>query len=428
MSREKDTRSKSFIEAANSKNCPFPIENLPYGIFSTQDGKGMRAGVAIGDFILDLAAIEAMGVFTPDPARRVFENRSLNAFMELGPRVWTATRSRIAALLDAGNHELRDNALARETALLPLSSAALHLPFTVAGFTDFYSSREHATNAGSMFRGPENALPPNWLHLPIAYNGRASSVCVSGTPVRRPMGQIKPAKDSPPIYGPCRKLDFELEVGTVIGQPSQMGRPISATEAADLIFGYVLLNDWSARDIQQWESTPLGPFQGKVFATSISPWVVTREALKPFRIAGPAQEPEPLPYLRQAEPRNFDIHLEVALRPGASNKPSPICETNFKYMYWSSVQQAVHHAAGGCNFQCGDLLGSGTISGPAPSSFGSMLELTWNGARPITLDEGIQRRFLEDGDKVIMTGWCQAGALRIGFGEVSAEVLPAVAP
>jgi fumarylacetoacetase len=300
------------------------------------------------------------------------------------------------------------------------------MPIAVSGFTDFYSSKEHAANAGRMFRGGQNPLPPNWCHMPIAYNGRASSVVVSGTPIRRPLGQTRPSPDAPPVFGPCRKLDFELEVGTVIGQPSELGQPHSPAQATDMIFGYVLLNDWSARDIQHWESVPLGPFQAKIFATSISPWVITRAALEPFRVPGPKQEPEPLPYLREAEPRNFDLNLEALLQPVGASKSVRICRTNFQDMYWSSVQQAVHHMAGGCNLQIGDLLGSGTVSGPEASSFGSLLELTWNGTNPLSLGGGVERRFLEDGDTVTMTGWCQGDGYRIGFGEVSAEVLPAL--
>jgi fumarylacetoacetase len=294
----------------------------------------------------------------------------------------------------------------------------------VPGFTDFYSSKEHASNAGRMFRGAQNPLPPNWCHIPIAYNGRASSIVVSGTPIRRPLGQTKPSPDTPPVFGPCGKLDFELEVGTIIGQPSELGRPLSTAQAAERIFGYVLLNDWSARDIQSWETVPLGPFQAKIFATSISPWVVTRAALEPFRVTGPQQDPEPLPYLREDEPRNFDLHLEAAIKPRGSSEQVRVCSTNFKHMYWSSVQQAVHHTAGGCNLQTGDLLGSGTVSGPERSSCGSLLELTWNGTEPLSLGAGVERRFIEDGDTVVMTGWCQGDGYRIGFGEVSAEVLP----
>jgi len=417
---------RSFVDAANAADCPFPIQNLPFGIFNATSNAKPRAGVAIGDHILDLAAIEAAQLLRPREGAAVFGKPSLNAFMALGPAVWAATRARIGALLDAENAELRDNALLRATALVPLHTAALHMPITLSGLTDFYSSKEHASNAGRMFRGAQNPLPPNWSHIPIAYNGRASSVVVGGTPVRRPLGQTKPSPDGPPVFCPSAKLDFELEVGTVIGLPSELGQPLSPAQAADAIFGYVLLNDWSARDIQSWETVPLGPFQAKIFATSISPWIVTRAALEPFRVAGPQQDPEPLSYLRETERRNFDLHLEAALRPHGASKPVRVCATNFRHMYWSSVQQSVHHTAGGCNLQAGDLLGSGTVSGPERSSCGSLLELTWNGTEPLELGGGVERCFLEDGDQVIMTGWCQGDGYRIGFGEVSAEVLPAL--
>jgi fumarylacetoacetase len=426
MDAQNGQNLRSFVDAANAADCPFPIQNLPFGIFSTASNPRPRAGVAIGDRILDLAAVEAAHLLPLGQGVAVFDKPTLNAFMALGPAVWTATRARIGSLLDAENAELRDNTPLRARALAPLHSAALHMPIAVSGFTDFYSSKEHASNAGRMFRGPQNPLPSNWCHIPIAYNGRASSVIVSGTPVRRPLGQTKPSPDAPPVFGPCGKLDFELEVGTVIGQPSELGQPLSAAQAAERIFGYVLLNDWSARDIQSWETVPLGPFQAKIFATSISPWVIMRAALAPFQVPGPEQDPEPLPYLREAGPRNFDLHLEAALKPRGASQPVRVCRTNFKHMYWSSVQQAVHHAAGGCNLQTGDLLGSGTVSGPERSSCGSLLELTWNGTDPLNLGAGIERRFLEDGDTVIMTGWCQGDGYRIGFGEVSAEVLPSL--
>ncbi len=417
---------RSFVDTANAADCPFPIQNLPFGIFSTVSNPKPRAGVAIGDFILDLGALEAEHLLRPGRSETVFDKPSLNAFMALGPAAWALTRARISSLLNAENAELRDNAPLRASALIALHGAALHMPIAVSGFTDFYSSKEHASNAGRMFRGPQNPLPPNWCHMPIAYNGRASSVVVSGTPIRRPLGQTKPSPDASPVFGPCRKLDFELEVGTIIGQASELGQPLSAAQAAEGIFGYVLLNDWSARDIQSWETVPLGPFQAKIFATSISPWVVMRSALEPFRVAGPRQDPEPLPYLREPEPRNFDLHLEAALKPRGASEPVRVCATNFKHMYWSSVQQAVHHTAGGCNLRTGDLLGSGTVSGPERSSCGSLLELTWNGANPLSLGGGAERRFLEDGDEVIMTGWCQGDGYRIGFGEASAVVLPSL--
>jgi fumarylacetoacetase len=301
----------------------------------------------------------------------------------------------------------------------------MYLPIAVAGYTDFYSSKEHATNVGVMFRGKDNALQPNWLHMPIGYNGRASTVVVSGTPVRRPRGQLKPPSAEVPSFGACKRLDFELEMGVVVGQSSAMGEMLTEAQAEAMIFGFVLLNDWSARDIQQWEYVPLGPFQAKAFATSISPWIVTREALEPFRRRGPVQEPAPLPYLQQTGTHNYDLQLEVGLRAPSMAAPAGICSTNFKYMYWSSVQQLVHHASSGCAMNVGDLLGSGTISGPEKHQRGSLLEISWNGTEPVELPGGVKRTFLEDGDSLSFRGWCQSEGYRVGFGEVEGTIVPA---
>jgi fumarylacetoacetase len=306
-----------------------------------------------------------------------------------------------------------------------MADVSLYLPIAVAGYTDFYSSREHATNVGVMFRGKDNALQPNWLHMPIGYNGRASTVVVSGTKVRRPRGQLKPPTAEVPSFGACKRLDFELEMGFVVGQPSKMGEMLTEKQAEEMIFGFVILNDWSARDIQQWEYVPLGPFQAKAFGTSISPWIVTREALEPFRVHGPAQEPAPLPYLKQTLANNYDLQLEVGLRTAEMNEAMRICRTNFKYMYWSSVQQLVHHASSGCAMNVGDVLGSGTISGPDKDARGSLLEISWNGTEPIELPGGAKRTFLEDGDSLVMRGWCQGDGYRVGFGEVEGTILPA---
>jgi len=404
----------------------FPIQNLPYGVFSTPALPTPRVGVAIGDHVLDLAALEAEGLIDLAPGRQVFMQPSINAFMALGPKVWSRTRARISELLRHDNPELRDNAALRKLTVIPFSQAKLHLPIAVAGYTDFYSSKEHATNVGVMFRGKDNALQPNWLHMPIGYNGRASTVVVSGTKVRRPRGQLKPPSEALPSFGPCKRLDFELEMGVVVGQPSPMGEMLGEKQAEEMIFGFVLLNDWSARDIQQWEYVPLGPFQAKAFATSISPWIVTREALEPFRVPGPAQDPAPLPYLQQKQPNNYDLQLDVGLRAAQMSEAVNICRTNFKYMYWSSVQQLVHHASSGCAMNVGDLLGSGTISGPEKNQRGSLLEISWNGSEPVELASGIERTFLEDGDSLIFHGWCQGNGYRIGFGEVEGTILPAV--
>jgi fumarylacetoacetase len=417
-----DPKLRSFIAIDSESN--FPIQNLPYGIFSTRNGLAPRVGVAIGDYVLDLWELaQDCRIDVVEPA--VFAASTLNSFMALGPKVWSSTRARISELLRHDHPELRDNPELRDRALVPMRDVRLHLPIAVDGYTDFYSSKEHATNVGVMFRGKDNALQPNWLHMPIGYNGRASTVVVSGTKVRRPRGQLKPANVEQPVFAPCRRLDFELEMGVVIGQASAMGEMLSESRAEQMIFGFVILNDWSARDIQQWEYVPLGPFQAKAFATSISPWVVTRDALEPFRVHGPAQDPVPLPYLRQSRTNNFDLELGVSLRAEGMNEPKIICRTNFKYMYWSSVQQLMHHASSGCAMNVGDLLGSGTISGPEKHQRGSLLEISWNGAEPLKLDGGITRSFLEDGDSLVMRGWCQGAGYRVGFGEVEGTILPA---
>jgi fumarylacetoacetase len=420
MPHPNDPTLRSFVPVDAASD--FPIQNLPYGVFSAH-GLAPRIGVAIGDYVLDLWELEQDARLQVEPG--TFAVPSLNAFMSQGPNVWARTRARISELLRHDNGELRDNDELRKLALVPMREAKLHLPITVAGFTDFYSSKEHATNVGVMFRGKDNALQPNWLHMPIGYNGRASTVVVSGTEVRRPRGQLKPPSAEHPSFGPCKRLDFELEMGAVIGQASPMGGMLTEAQAQAMIFGFVLLNDWSARDIQQWEYVPLGPFQGKAFATSIGPWVVTSEALEPFRRKGPQQIPPPLSYLQQSQPNNYDIELEVGLRADAMNKPARLCRTNFKYMYWSSVQQLMHHASSGCAMNVGDLLGSGTISGPEKSQRGSLLEISWNGTEPAELGDGVVRAFLEDGDSLVMRGWCQGDGYRVGFGEVEGTILPA---
>ncbi|MCA1478977.1 fumarylacetoacetase [Bradyrhizobium sp. NBAIM08] len=421
MPHPNDPSLRSFI--AVDPGSDFPIQNLPYGVFSTKDGRAPRLGVAIGDYVLDLWELEQDGLISAgDPG--TFAG-GLNALMHLGPKVWSKTRARISELLRHDNPELRDNEQLRSRAFVLMRDAKLHLPFAVSGYTDFYSSKEHATNVGVMFRGKDNALQPNWLHMPIAYNGRASTVVVSGTRVKRPRGQLKPPNVELPSFAPCKRLDFELEMGVVIGQPSPMGGMITESQAEEMIFGFVLLNDWSARDIQQWEYVPLGPFLAKAFATSISPWVVTREALEPFRLNGPEQQPVPLDYLKQTKPQNYDVALDVSLHAAGANAPASISRTNFKYMYWSSVQQLMHHASSGCAMNVGDLLGSGTISGPEKNQRGSLLEISWNGTEPVELPGGARRSFLEDGDSLVMRGWCQGNGYRVGFGEVEGTIVAA---
>jgi fumarylacetoacetase len=408
-----DPARKSWVESANDGQTDFPIHNLPMGVFSQDDGQ-KRVGVAIGEMILDLTALEAAGILTPADAP-VFADGILNPFMALPQPVWSDTRAAIADLLDA---EGGDTSLP----LVAQADVTLHLPIFVRSFTDFYASREHATNVGTMFRDPENALMPNWLHIPIGYNGRASTVVASGTSIRRPNGQLKGPQDDSPRFGPCAKLDIELELGAIVGTPNPMGTPVSATQAYDNIFGYVLLNDWSARDIQVWEYQPLGPFQAKAFGTSISPWVVMREALEPFRAPAPDRVKPLLPYLTENSPNNFDIDMTVSLAPEGRN-PTVISRTNYRNMYYSSALQLVHHASSGCAMETGDLLGSGTISGPTADSLGSLLELTWNGRDPLQVDGGT-RTFLEDGDTITLTGTCN-GEYRIGFGTCTTQILPA---
>ena len=411
--------TQSFIAVA--ENSDFPLQNLPYGVFQPQ-GEHARVGVAIGTDVLDLAVLEAAGLLLTG-GQNVFGQTSLNAFIALGRPVWQQVRARLQQLLSADCAELRDNTALRARAFYPQATVAMLLPVEVPGYTDFYSSKEHAYNVGCMFRDPKNALLPNWSELPVGYNGRASSVVVSGTDLVRPSGQIKLPNEERPVFSACRKLDFELETGFIVGKATALGETIAIEEAESHIFGMVLLNDWSARDIQQWEYVPLGPFNAKTFGTSISPWVVTLEALEPFRCASPMQEPQPLPYLRENTANNYDIHLQVAI--AAAGSETVISNTNFKHMYWSMMQQLTHHSITGCNMRVGDLMGSGTISGPEKDSRGSLLELTWNTTEPLTLVNGEQRGFLEDGDTVIMRGHCQKDGLRIGFGEVRGTVLPA---
>lgn len=425
LAATRDPAKRSWLASANETTCDFPIQNLPFGIFSDGRNARPRAGVALGDAIVDLAALRSVGHLALEAQEDAFARASLNAFIGLGREAWHRVRIQLSTLFDAACPTVRDDAALRERVLVPMRDATMHLPVEIPGYTDFYSSKEHATNVGSMFRDPKNALLPNWSEMPIGYNGRASSVVVSGTPVRRPMGQLKLPDQERPIYGACRKLDIELETGFIVGRGNALGEPIACGEAEDHIFGMVLLNDWSARDIQQWEYVPLGPFNAKTFATTISPWIVTLDALEPFRVAQPEQTPEPLPYLRHAGSHAFDIALEVRLRPEGAATASTIARSNFKYMYWTMAQQLAHHTVSGCNTRVGDLMGSGTISGPTPDSCGSLLESTWNSARPVTLDGGETRTFIVDGDELTLAGWCQGEGYRVGFGTCVGKILPA---
>jgi fumarylacetoacetase len=417
-----DPKLKSFIQVPRESH--FPIQNLPYGVFTTPANYSPRVGVAIGDQVLDLSVLEQAELLVVAPGERLFNRETLNPFIERGPDAWTRVRNAISELLQEKHPRLRDDARLRARAFTPQSAARMLMPVAIPGYTDFYSSKEHATNVGSMFRDPQHALLPNWLYVPIAYNGRASSIVVSGTPVLRPNGQTKPTAAKQPVFGACKKLDFELEMGCIVGVGNAIGEPVPIDAAARRLFGMVLLNDWSARDLQQWEYIPLGPFNSKTFATSISPWVVTMEALQPFRVEGPVQDPAPLPYLATSGPQAYDILLEASLAaPG--KKATTISRTNFSRMYWSVAQQVAHHTVSGCNLRAGDMIGSGTISGDTTDSYGSLLELTWNGTRPLRLADGTERTFLEDDDEVILTGWAQGKDYRIGFGEVRGRIVSA---
>ena len=410
---------KSWVKSANRADTQFPLNNLPYGVFTT-DKLEPRCGVAIGDMILDMSAAEEAGLIelAEDP---VFDVPYWNDVMELGPEAWVALRARLQQLLAEGSAEQASVA----PLLFPMSAARMELPMVVAEYTDFYAGKHHATNVGTMFRGAQNALPPNWLHIPIGYNGRASSVVVSGTDIIRPNGQTKAPTADTPSFGPCKRLDIELEMGAIVGSASELGHPVTVAQADEMIFGYVLLNDWSARDIQAWEYQPLGPFQAKAFATSISPWIVTRAALEPFRTSTPEREKELLPYLLEPKPMLYDIALSVTMQ-AEGGEAKTICETNYNEMYYSAPQQLAHHASSGCAMTPGDLLGSGTISGPEKHQRGSLLELSWGGEEPIDIGNGQTRSFIEDGDTLTLHGAAIGDGYKIGFGTCTGTIKPAI--
>ncbi|MFN3839651.1 MAG: fumarylacetoacetase [Cyclobacteriaceae bacterium] len=423
MINANDPKLKSWVDVPVGSD--FPIQNLPFGIFKTKYLSPV-AGVAIGNHVLDLVYIHEHGFLDGlglPPG--LFNQNCLNSFLALGRKKAREVRNRISELLRHDNDELRDNVAAREIALIPINEVQMLMPLRVGNYTDFYSSEEHATNVGSMFRDPKNALLPNWKHLPVAYHGRASSIVVSGTPLHRPKGQIKLPDAEGPVVEPTRKLDFELEMAFITCCETKPGNPVTAYEAEDAIFGMVLFNDWSARDIQQWEYVPLGPFLSKNFGSTISPWIVTLDALEPFRVAGPEQKPGVLPYLKTSGLKNFDIHLEVSLQP-SDGEAVIICRSNTKYLYWNINQQLAHHTINGCNIQVGDLYASGTISGPTPDSYGSLLELAWNGTKPLPMPDGNKRTFIEDGDTVILRAYAEREGVRIGFGECKGTILPAI--
>lgn len=411
----------SFVEG--SLNSPFSIHNLPYGVFRPKQSDKARVGVAIGDYVLDLALLEAEALLPLKNQESLFNQDALNAFAACGPKVWSLVRQRIQHLLHKDNDELQYNAPLLQKALIPVKDVMMQLPFRIGGFTDFYASEHHATNVGRLFRPNDQPLLPNWKHIPVGYNGRASTVFVSGTPIHRPKGQIKPPTADAPFFSPSLKLDFELELGFFVGAGNPEGKPISVNDASSHIFGVVLLNDWSARDIQAFEYQPLGPFLSKGFATSISPWVVPFEALEQAQAPLAKQSPEPLEYLYQQTPTLADIRLTVELLPRGSSIGTPICETNAKSLYWSMEQMLAHHTVNGCIMKPGDLLGTGTISGPEEGSWGSLLEISFNGKKPIQLQDGQERTFLEEGDTVIMSGCYENGAIKIGFGSVDGMIL-----
>ncbi|GHC62864.1 fumarylacetoacetase [Ulvibacter litoralis] len=408
-----------------SATTDFPIQNIPFGVFLTRDDI-ITIGTRIGDTAIDLGALHQLGYFEGiELTDDIFLQDSLNDFISDGQKTWRLVRNRISDIFLKDNPALRDNAEHKSKILFRLDEIEMQMPVEVGDYTDFYASKEHATNVGSLFRDPENALLPNWLRIPIGYHGRSSSIVPSGTPIRRPIGQTKPGDDGVPGFGPSKLLDFELEMAFITTDANHLGKRISVKDAKDYIFGLVLFNDWSARDIQAWEYVPLGPFLGKNFASTISPWIVTLDALEAFRVEGPKQDPAPLPYLKQEGKKNFDIKMQVAIQP-ENGEETVVATSNFKYMYWSMAQQFAHHTVNGCNVRSGDMMGSGTISGPTKDQYGSMLELTWRGQNPIKLKDGSERKFINDNDTVIMNAHCEKDGLRIGFGECSGKVLPAL--
>ncbi|MBL6668182.1 MAG: fumarylacetoacetase [Crocinitomicaceae bacterium] len=421
MIKANDPNLESWVEVPSDSD--FPIQNLPLGIFKT-DSLAPRVGVRIGNSILDLKTLHVLGYLDNLPfTLDLLDASTLNGLMRKGKLASRRLRDRISDLLNKENTELQNNTHHVAQVLIDEASAEVLMPIEIGDYTDFYSSREHATNVGTMFRDPNNALLPNWLHIPVGYHGRSSSVIPSGQNIHRPKGQTKPNEDQGPVFGPSKMIDFELEMAFVTFDGKPLGDSISTAEAEDYIFGMVLFNDWSARDIQKWEYVPLGPFLAKNFASSISSWIVSLDALQPFCVDTPNQDPEVLDYLKFEGKKSYDIHLQVAITPESSEE-TIVCNSNFKYMYWNMAQQLAHHTVNGCNIRGGDLLGSGTISGPTPDSYGSMLELAWKGTKPVPMADGTERKFIQDGDTVTMRGFCENDKIRLGFGEVTSKLLP----
>lgn len=414
-------KRNTWLETA--KDTDFPIQNIPFGVFLTPDNI-VTVGSRIGNYVIDLSALQQLGYFKnialPDD---LFMQDTLNDFISLGKDTWRAVRNRIAEIFDKKNEELQNKSEQREKVIFEIAQVEMQMPIEVGDYTDFYSSKEHAFNVGVMFRGKENALKPNWLHMPVGYHGRSSSIVPSGINVHRPQGQKMPKDAKNPVFGPSERVDFELEMAFITSDANKLGTPVSVEEAENHIFGMVLFNDWSARDLQRWEYVPLGPFLAKNFASSISPWIVTLDALEPYRTTGPTPEIKQLDYLKSSGEKTFDIELKVSLQP-ENGEENLLATSNFKYLYWNMSQQLAHHTITGCPIRSGDMMASGTISGKEKDSFGSMLELSWNGEKPISLKNGEQRTFIEDGDTIIMKGNCQNKEVKIGFGEVRSTLLP----
>ncbi len=412
---------KSWLEVP--ENSDFPIQNIPFGVFLTKDDV-ITIGTRIGDFAIDLGALQQLNYFEGiELTDDMFMQDTLNDFISDGKKTWRLVRNRIADLFDVNNLKLQQNNAHRDIIIFKIEDVEMQLPVLIGDYTDFFSSKEHANNIGKLIRDQDNPMYPNWLHVPVGYHGRSSTIIPSGIPIHRPMGQTLPDGEITPVFGPTRMIDFELEMAFITTDANIMGENIPVHEAEDYIFGMVLMNDWSARDIQKWEYIPLGPFLAKNFATSISPWIVTLDALEPFRVKGPKQDPSPLPYLQQKGKHTFDIDLQVIITP-EKGRPTVLTNSNFKYMYWSMSQQLAHHTSNGCRINSGDMLGSGTISGPVENSFGSMVEITQGGKKPIILKDGSERKFINDYDTITMKGFCENSDMRIGFGEVSCKLLP----
>src|SRR5690554_1516532 len=418
-----DPNRKTWLEVASDSD--FPIQNIPFGVFLTSNDI-VTIGTRIGDYAIDLGAMHQLDYFKGiELTDDIFLQDTLNDFISSGRKTWRLVRNRIAEVFDENNADLRDNKEHRKEILFDMDDVEMQLPVEVGDYTDFYSSKEHATNVGTMFRGAENALMPNWMHIPVGYHGRSSTIVPSGINVKRPWGQTIADGATEPDFGPSKLIDFELEMAFITTDANAMGEAVPVDEAEDYIFGLVLLNDWSARDIQKWEYVPLGPFLAKNFASSISPWIVTLDALQPFKVEGPKPEMEQLPYLQYKGKKSYDINLEVYIAP-ENGEESKVSTSNFKYMYWNMSQQLAHHTVNGCNVNSGDMMGSGTISGKTPDSYGSMLELTWRGEKPLTLSDGTERKFINDNDTVVMKGYCKNNEVRIGFGECRSKLLPAI--